>query len=112
MANPFTGVREHRVSIKKMNNKWKSVDARDSSKTAVKCRVGEKVIWDAEESDLYFQFMDETLFGVYTTSIKRGDSLTLTVDSRAKRGTHPYAVFCLSDKEFAEGNSPPKIIIE
>jgi len=93
MANQITGVREHRVSIKKMNNRCKSVDARDSSKTVVKARVGEKVVWDAEGSDLYFQFVDETLFGMYTTSIKRGDSLTLTVDSRAKKAHIPTPFF-------------------
>jgi len=38
--------------------------------------------------------------------------LTLTVGRLARSGENHYAVFCLTDREYARGDSPPVIIIE
>lgn len=112
LANPLPQIKEHRISIKKIHNKWKTVDALDNSKTRVVAKRGEKIVWTAEGSDLYFQFMDDKLFGDYTKVLKNGKQLVLVIGKNARKGSNRYAVFCLSDKEFATGNSPPEIVVE
>jgi len=104
--------KERKISIKKLNNKWKTLDADDHSKTKVKVKRGEKIVWEAEGTDLYFQFMDDKLFGNYTKSLKAGQKLSLTVGPNAVQGENKYAVFHHSEKQFIEGNSPPAIIVE
>ncbi len=105
-------VKKHQVTIKKINNEWRVVDSEDNSKSVVRSKRGEQIIWTAEGSDVYFQFMDEKLVGNYTRTLKDGQKLVLNVGNGAKSGSNPYAVFCIKDKEFARGQSPPAIIIE
>jgi hypothetical protein len=87
------------------------------SKVGKKWRVGtltmkkdDEVTWSATDSDLYFQFMDSTLFGEYTYVVKKANSLTLKV--KGTSGTHRYAIFRTEDLSYVEGNSPPTIIID
>jgi hypothetical protein len=100
------------ISITKVNKKWKAVESSDHTKIDIKAKRGQKIIWTAEGSDLYFQFMDENLVGNYTRTLKDGKKLTLVIGPNAKKGVNYYAVFCLSDSTYAEGGSPPKITIE
>ena len=102
----------HYLTIKKIKNEWKVVDSEDSTKIRVTAKRGEKIVWTAEGSDVYFQFMDENLFGRFKHELKDGKKLTLPIGQAAKLGPNPYAVFCIADKEYATGNSPPTIIIE
>ncbi len=111
-ANQPSQVKEHKLSIQKVKNKWKVVDEMDTTKTMVKAKRGERIVWIAKGSDVYFQFMDQKLFGDYTRSLKNGQRLVLTIGSQAKGGPNRYAVFCMADKAFATGESPPVIIIE
>jgi hypothetical protein len=103
---------EHHLSITKVHNKWKVVDSVDTSRTAVSAKRGERIVWEADGSDVYFQFMDDKLFGDYTRSLKANQRLVMVVGNGARSGEHPYAVFCVADNEYATGDSPPKIIIE
>jgi len=105
-------VRERKISFKRINNKWKTQDADNHSRTWVKARRGETITWEAEGTDLYFQFMDNKLFGDYTKTLKEGQRLSLTVGPNAVKGENKYAVFHYTDKEFVEGDSPPAIIVE
>jgi hypothetical protein len=102
----------HRVAIRKMKNKWRAVHDDDSTKTAVHAKRGEHVSWKSYGTEMYFQFMSDSLFGTYTAVVKHGQSLDLTVLPTAPPGEYKYAVFCLPDKEYATGNSPPVIIID
>jgi hypothetical protein len=110
--------KKHKIAIKKMKNKetkmkeWKAVDAEDSLVTKIKVKKGDEITWDADGSDLYFQFMDNQLFGSYTYYLKDGQKLKLTVSSKAEAKTYQYAVFCIADLEFARGDSPPVIVVE
>ena len=108
----FAQAKEHKLKILKVNNKWKVVHEEDITKVKIKAKRGEKIVWTASGSDMYFQFMDEKLFGNYTRTLKDGQKLVLPIGSEAKLGSHPYAVFCLTDKAFATGESPPTIIVE
>jgi len=71
---------------------------------------GDTVTWSDPTSDLYFQFMDATLFGVETQTLKKGNTLALTVKT-AQNGTYEYAIFHIADSTFVISNSPPKIVI-
>jgi hypothetical protein len=110
--------KEHKIAIKKMKNKvtkikeWKVVDAEDSLVTKIKVKKGDEVTWEAHGSDLYFQFMDEQLFGGYTYYLEDGKKLKLVVGNKAEARTYKYAVFCIADLEYARGDSPPVIIVE
>ncbi len=73
--------------------------------------AGDTLAWSDPTSDLYFYFMDATLFGVETQALKKGGTLNLTVQLAAKNGTYDYAIFRLADSTFVIGNSPPTIII-
>jgi len=84
------------------NKKWKADPIHASQNDAV--------AWSDSTSDLYIQFMDATLFGVDTQTLKKGNTLTLTVRI-AKNGTYPYAIFRTADSTFVTGDSPPIIII-
>jgi hypothetical protein len=109
MQNPPQDVE---ISIKKVKKKWKVVDATDSTNTNIKGKRGQKIVWKAEGSDVYFQFMDDKLVGNYTRRLKDGQKLTLVIGPNAKKGVNYYAVFCLSDSTYAVGGSPPKLTIE
>ncbi|MEX0736051.1 MAG: hypothetical protein WD182_01320 [Bacteroidota bacterium] len=102
-------VKKHDISILKIKNRWKVVSATGDT---VKAKRGEQIVWTAVGSDMYFQFMDDKLFGGFTRKLKAGQKLNLPVATGARRGVNAYAVFCLADKEFATGDSPPIIIIE
>jgi len=108
----MNGKKEHRVSFSKSNNKWKVHDREDKAKTNVRAKTGEQITWEATDSDIYFQFPDASVFGEHTMMVEKGRKLTLTVGPNATSGEHHYAAFCYDDKIFAEGDSPPKIVIE
>jgi hypothetical protein len=103
---------EHNLSIMKVQNQWKVVLAQDTTVTTVRAKKGDKIIWTAKGSDVYFQFMDDKIFGKFTKVLKDGETLMLPVAATAKTGPNPYAVFCIADLEFATGDSPPVIIVE
>ena len=44
--------------------------------------------------------------------LKKGQKLVLKVGENAPKGSHVYAAFCIEDREYTEGNSPPVIIVE
>ena len=103
--------KDHQLSIKKINDEWKVVLTQDSTKK-VKAKRKDKITWNVEGTDVYFQFMDEGLFGKFKESGKKNKKVTLEIKDNAAFGIHKYAVFCLQDSTFATGNSPPEIIIE
>jgi|GEM_PF-2344020 len=102
----------HELEIKKVNNKWKVVLKSDSTKTTVHAKRGDKIVWTAVGTDAYFQFMDEYLVGKFTDFARAGTTKPLNIGNKAKDSINVYAVFCLTDKVFATGESPPMIIIE
>ena len=98
------------LSIKKIGNVWKVVIT-GTTETDVHVTEGQKVIFHAEGSDVYIQFDNDKLFGGHTKTIKNGKQLTLGVGKVAK-GIYTYAAFCSGPGVFAEGGSPPKIIVD
>lgn len=86
----------------KAGNRWK-IRAIHASKDDI-------VTWTDAGSDLYFHFMDDSVFGVETQFVSKGDTLKLAVKT-TKNGVYPYAIFRTADSSFVTGDSPPKIII-
>lgn len=103
--------KEHKLVVKKVQNQWKVILEGDTV-TTPRAKRGERVTWTAESTDVYFQFMDIRLFGDYTRRLKEGQKLTLVVSANATIGENRYAAFCYADKQYATGDSPPRIIIE
>lgn len=98
------------LSVKMVGNVWKVVIA-GTTQTEVRVVQGQKVIFNAEGSDVYIQFDNDQLFGGHTKTIKNGKKLTLGVGKVAK-GVYTYSAFCSGPGVFAEGGSPPKIIVD
>lgn len=98
------------VSVTKVGKVWKVV-LTGTTTTAVHVVKGQKVIFHAEGTDVYIQFDDSNLFGGHFRMIKAGKTLTLGVGQVAK-GVYTYSAFCDGPKVFAQGDSPPKIIVD
>ncbi len=101
----------HYLKIVKVNSKWLVVQEGDTLTGPVSVQRGEKVVWTSDSSDVFFQFLDSKLFGGFTKKLKAGHRLTLVVGNAAKRGINYYAVFVLKDQQFAEGGSPPAVVV-
>ena len=98
------------LSVKLVGNVWKVVIT-GTTQTAVRVVKGQKIVFHAEGSDVYFQFGESNLFGGHTKAVANGKTLMLPVGNVAK-GTYAYAAFCTGANVFAEGDSPPKIIVD
>jgi hypothetical protein len=113
--------KKYELVIMKVDNDWKVVDATDYSKTKVKVKKKDTIVWTLKGTDASLQFPDklfnavdpeDSLHNGYTKFLKDGKKLKLKVRDDALSGTYEYAVFCIKDGVFARGDSPPKIVIE
>ena len=113
--------KDYDLKVVKVNGVWKVVDASDYTKLKVKVKKKDTIIWTAEGTDTYFQFPNklfnpvgqkDSLSDGYTKFLRDGKKLKLKIKDDAPSGIYEYAVFCTADGKFAEGESPPKIIIE
>ncbi len=104
------GQKEVHIEITKIGQIWRAI-LQGYPDSAVHVAANQKVIFHAVGTDVYFQFDNDKLFGGHTQYVKSGESLKLSV-GQIKRGEYTYAAFCLTPKKFAEGNSPPKIIVD
>ncbi len=109
--------KSYHLAVKKIQNRWRVVDAQDSTKFLIKVRRGDSITWTTLGSDAHFQFMDTTLVvGQRGEAVRRmlipdGGSQRLIIGPKARKGPHAYAVFIVRDFEFARGESPPRIIV-
>ena len=113
--------KKYELVITKVDNIWKVVDATDYTKTKVIVKKKDTIVWTLKGTDAYFQFPEKLLDPVdpedslhngYTKFLKDGKKLKLKISDDAPSGTYEYAVFCTADGVFAQGGSPPVIIIE
>jgi hypothetical protein len=98
------------VSITKIGNVWKAVLTGTDS-TEVRVQSGQKITFHAEGTEVIFQFDNDTLFGGHSKIIKKDKSKTFGV-GQVKKGVYIYSAFCVGPKVFAQGGSPPKIIVD
>ena len=109
------------LKVVKVKGVWRVVDATDYTKFQVKVKKKDKIVWTIEGTDASFQFPTnlfdadtpvDSLNNGYTKLVKNGKKLRLKVKADALSGTYEYAVFCTADGVFAQGGSPPRIVIE
>lgn len=120
-APPSPQAKKYDLKVIKIEGVWKVVQASDSSKTEVKVKKKDTIVWIVQGTDTYFQFpaklfdpveASDSLVEGYTKFIRDGKKLKLKVKDDAPAGIYTYAVFCTADGVFAKGESPPIIIIE
>lgn len=111
---------EINLVIKKDGKAWKIVDAADLKNTVIKAKKKDIIVWTAQGTDAHFQFShkcfkhdtpEHELDGGFTKFLKSGKTLKLMVKNDAPVGDEIYAVFCTTDSVFAQGSTPPKIIL-
>jgi hypothetical protein len=111
----------YELKIVKVEGIWRVVDATDYSKKKIKVKKKDTIVWNVEGTNAYFQFstnvfnppsVSDSLRNGSTKFIADGKKLKLKVRDDAPVGTQVYAVFCSEDGVFAQGESPPRIIIE
>ncbi len=111
----------YELKVVKVEGIWRVVDASDYSKRKVKVKKKDTIVWTVEGTNAYFQFstsvfnpksVSDSLKNGSTKFIADGKKLKLKVKDDAPVGTQVYAVFCSADGVFAQGESPPQIIID
>jgi len=102
----------HELECVLVDDVWRIVDREDPENREIVVSRGDTVVWYAPaERDIYFQFMTEELTGTFTQEVLSGEYLRSTVGEQAEAGEHPYAVFVHEAREYAQGQSPPVMII-
>jgi len=111
----------YELKVVKIEGIWRVVDASDHSKKKIKVKKKDTIVWTVEGTDAHFQFstsvfnpkgVSDSLKNGSTKFIADGKKLKLKVKDDAPVGTQVYAVFCNADGVFAQGESPPQIIID
>lgn len=79
---------------------------------------GDEITWSSEATDVYFQFPVQELFvelieeRVWTRFLPRGGTVTVRVPDAVPPGEYVYAAFAGEGKRYAEGGTPPKMIVK
>ena len=111
----------YELKVVKVEGVWRVVDTTDYSKKKIKVKKKDTIVWTVEGTNAYFQFstsvfkpksVSDSLKNGSTKYIADGKKLKLKVRDDAPIGVQVYAVFCSTDGVFAQGESPPRIIIE
>lgn len=110
-----------KYSVKKIDTKWYVVNEQNRP-VPIEAQRNDNIEWTAEGSDMVFQFPQE--LSVYFTkedgsyvgegyyiAVSDGDKLKLKVKNDAPLGRYVYSVLVKKDDTYAEGSSPPVLII-
>ncbi|MGB0347350.1 MAG: hypothetical protein ACPGGA_07685 [Balneolaceae bacterium] len=111
-----------KYSVKLIDTTWFVVDENNNPK-AIEADKNDDIEWTAEGSDMTFQFplSMSTLFtnedgspvgDAYVIEVENGKKLTLKVKSDAPSGRYVYSVYVKVGDTFAEGSTPPVMIIK
>lgn len=109
-------------SVKIVDGTWKVVNEQNRP-VPIEADKNDDIEWSAEGSDLVFQFPQElsvfftnedgtSVGGGYNITVADGKKLKLKVKSNAPVGRHVYSILVKKDGTFAEGSSPPIMIIK
>lgn len=111
-----------KYAVKQIDGTWYVVNEQNKP-VAIDANRNDDIEWSAEGSDLRFQFPEElsvlftkedgTFAGDgYYIDVADGDKLKLKVKADAPLGRYVYSVLVKKDGTFAEGSSPPVMIIK
>ena len=102
--------------IRDEEGRWLIVD-RENNPVTPKLVPGDTVIWQIEGSDAFFQFPTQQLFEqlqkeeTWTQELRDGGELVLKVAKDVPPDEYVYAAFSNRTERYAEGASPPKLLI-
>ena len=110
-----------KYSVKKMGDKWKVVNEQNQPRP-IQAKSKDDIEWTAEGSEMVFQFPAELgpyltkVEGEYdeenfTATVPAGKKLKLKVKNSTPDGQYTYSVYVKAGGTYAEGSSPPVIII-
>ncbi len=116
---PFKKIK---YSVKLIDTTWFVVDETNNPKP-IEANKNDNIEWTAEGSDMTFQFplSMSTLFtnedgsavgDAYVIEVKNGKKLKLKVKNNAPAGRYVYSVYVKAGDTFAEGSTPPVMIIK
>lgn len=111
-----------KYTVKQVDETWFVVNDANNKPEALKAKRKDDVEWTADGSDMVFQFPYELskLFtkengdpvgNGYVIKVKAGDKLKLKVKNDAPVGEFVYSVYVVASETYAEGSSPPVMII-
>ena len=115
-------VKKIKYTVKKVEGTWLVVNEQNQP-VSIQANKKDDIEWTAEGSDLIFQFPGElsTFFtkedgtpvgNGYYINVSDGAKLKFKVKDNAPTGTYVYAVLVKKEGVFAEGSSPPVMIIK
>jgi len=110
-----------KYSVKKIDGTWLVVNEQNRP-IALEAKRKDDIEWSADGSDLVFQFPQKLsvyftkengtpVDGGYNITVKNGKKLKLKVKDDAPLGRYVYSVLVKKDGVFAEGSSPPIMIL-
>lgn len=114
-------IKKIQYSVKKMDGSWFVVN--DQNKPVpIEANRQDDIEWTADGSDLLFQFPDNlsvfftkedgsSVGDSFYVELKDGEKLKLKVKEDAPFGRYVYSVLVKKDGTYAEGSSPPVMII-
>jgi len=70
------------------------------------------VVFKAKGTDVIYFFPEKNIFNPPIQVVSVGKDKSEPLNLSGMTGEFPYAVFCKTTNDFAEGNSPPMMIIE
>lgn len=111
-----------KYSVKLIDTTWFVVDETNNPKP-IEADKNDDIEWTAEGSDMTFQFpvAMSTLFtnedgsavgDAYVIQVASGKKLKLKVKGDAPSGRYVYSVYVKAGDTFAEGSTPPVMIIK
>lgn len=78
--------------------------------------VGDQIEFKAPETSAVVVLIPKNIFGEGSPQVinvaKGQKSSACTIETGTALGVYPYAVYCAEHMDFAEGNSPPAMIVE
>ena len=115
-------IKKIKYSVKKIEGTWYVVNEQNKP-LPIEANRKDNIEWTAEGSDMVFQFPERlsiyftkedgsSVGDSYYIEVDNGKKLMLKVKDSAPIGNHEYSVLVKVDSSYAEGSSPPVMIIK
>lgn len=117
-----TNFKKIKYTVKQVENTWFVVNDDNGRPVAIDAERNDDIEWTAEGSDMVFQFPvelselftkenGEPVDDDYIIRVQDGKKLKLKVKNNAPKGEYIYSVYVTASETYAEGSSPPVMII-
>lgn len=117
-----TNFKKIKYTVKQVEDTWFVVNDENGRPVAIEAKRNDDIEWTAEGSDMVFQFPiemsklftkedGEAVGNDFVIKVEDGKKLKLKVKRNAPKGTYVYSVYVIASETYAEGSSPPVMII-